>query len=775
MTTMLRFLTSSILLFVLTQSAAAQMISPDIDRPDEPFCYFSKPTDVIGVMDGRQATLVSPEGFFYTGWGELMFFTGNPPVAIDQRVKTLMHGDLPVVQYTFDRDGVRYEVRAFAATLDGDPGSPLVNFIRVTVANPGSAKRAAWWSAGVRYEGESNTTWGVADNRFGRPASAKILGQFEQAGTSFSRDWVYAFDADMVLRDSAVVYRFPSTPPPDRMMTLKTGYNEKQDSSPSKLYVSPTTPVGIVQYRLLLAPGESRTLDFIMPYEPMRRDHPQFSRLRTARFDDYLPRTVEFWEDIFSRGIDIQVPEEKVVNTFKASLVYDLIARNKEDGWFIQKVNDFQYHAFWLRDASCIVRMYDLSGYHDIARQCLAFFSRWQQPDGNFVSQGGQYDGWGETLWAYGEHFRLTGDREFAASVYPSVVRAVEWLKKARSDDPYHIIPVTTPGDNEDISGHITGHNFIALGGLKNAIALAVGLNKVDDEKAFEREYNDFHGAFLSRLKAAASRNDGAIAPGLDTIGGQDWGNLQSIYPEEILPPHDPLVTATLNRAISKYREGLMTYGDGSFLHHYVTLFNTETEIIRGDQERALNEFYSVLLHTSATHAGFEFAIRPWGTRDFMMNLSPHGWFAAEFRVLLRNMLVREEGSSLHLFSVISPEWVKPGRTISVKRAPTDFGVVNVEMTFNDSGAVVRLDAQFSRPPDSLVLHLPWFATPISATAEGSRLPVRNGEIVVPLNAKVIQLRWREEQSVGLSYDSAVQEYKKEYGERYKKFLESGE
>ncbi len=768
----------SMLLVLLTgteQKTLAQMLSPAIDREDEPFCYFSKPTDVIGVMDGKEGTLVSPEGYFYTGGGELMFFTGNPPEPVNQRVKTLMNGYLPVVQYQFERGGFSYEVRAFAATLDGNPESPLVNFIQVNIANIGTEPRTTFWSAAVRYEGESNTTWGVADNRFGRPAKANIPGQFEQAGVSFSRDWVYAFDGDMLLRDSALVYRFSSSPAPERMMTLKTGYNEKHDLRASALYVSPTTPVGIVQYRVALGPGKNMTLEFVMPSEPMHQDHPQFSRLRTARFADYLPGTVAFWEKIFARGIDIEVPEEKVVNTFKANLVYDLIARNKEDGWYIQKVNDFQYHAFWLRDASCIVRMYDVSGYHDIARQCLDFFPRWQQADGNFISQGGQYDGWGQTLWAYGQHYRLTGDREFAAAVYPSVVKAVAWLSKARAGDPYHIMPVTTPGDNEDISGHITGHNFIALGGLRNAIALADGLGEVDGAKTFRQEYEEYDKAFLACLKVAAARDGGAISPGLDTLGGQDWGNLQSIYPEEILQPDDPMVSSTLGHARRKYQEGIMTYGDGRYLHHYVTLFNTETEVIRGEQQKALEEFYAVLMHTSATHTGFEYAIRPWGTRDFMMNLSPHGWFGAEFRVLLRNMLVREEERNLHLFSVISPEWVKPGRRISLKRAPTNFGVVDAEMVSSDQGATVSLSANFTAKPDSVILHLPWFVAHVTATVDGKILPVVNGRVVLPTEARAVQLRWTIQKTGPIGYESAVQEYKKEYAERYRKFLETGE
>jgi len=120
---------------------------------------------------------------------------------------------------------------------------------------------------------------------------------------------------------------------------------------------------------------------------------------------------------IFVHGIDISVPEAKVINTFKANLIYDLIARDKISDDYVQMGNSFQYHAFWLRDSALIALMYDLSGYHEFARQVIDFFAKWQQPDGNFVSQGGQFDGWGQTLWIYGQHYQITHDRAFAEKV----------------------------------------------------------------------------------------------------------------------------------------------------------------------------------------------------------------------------------------------------------------------------------------------------------------------------------------------------------------------
>lgn len=132
---------------------SAQMVNPSIDAGSGLFSYYSKPTDEIGVMDAPSGTLVSPEGFLYTGYGELMFFTGDPAVPINQRVKTLLRGYLPVIQWGFVRDGIRYKFECFAATLDGKPSGTQVDFIRVQIKNTTKKTRVAWFSSGMRYEG----------------------------------------------------------------------------------------------------------------------------------------------------------------------------------------------------------------------------------------------------------------------------------------------------------------------------------------------------------------------------------------------------------------------------------------------------------------------------------------------------------------------------------------------------------------------------------------------------------------------------------------------
>lgn len=142
-------------------SVTAQMADPAIDHEDEPFCYFSQPTDLLGVMDGREGTLVTPEGYLFTGWGEMMFFAGNPPRPLAQRVQILHKGYLPVIGTPAKEAGIGYHFTLFAATLDGRAESPLINFIRVVISNPHPEERTVF-STAIRYQNEANTrAWAI--------------------------------------------------------------------------------------------------------------------------------------------------------------------------------------------------------------------------------------------------------------------------------------------------------------------------------------------------------------------------------------------------------------------------------------------------------------------------------------------------------------------------------------------------------------------------------------------------------------------------------------
>jgi hypothetical protein len=762
---------------------AAQMVDPEMDKQPGPFSYFSKPTDEIGAMYAPSATELTPEGFLYTGFGELMFFVGPEQTPISARIRTLEDGYLPVFSYTNVNFGITYRFTVFAASVGSGKGAGLpVNFVRVTMTNSGATDRAAFLTSGMRYQAIQTTEKPTGDNRFVRPIPASGVGQFHQPGEIFSKHWVYSQSASTFLRDGRALYLFPRQPEPKLSLTLHSHYNRAQPLKPTVLDIEPTTPTDVAAFTVLLGPGKSKSLDFKMPLEPVRMSTPEFNALDQADLDLAHTEVTSSWKEIIGRGMSIHLAESKVTDTFNASLVYCLMALNSVDGQAVQTVNQFQYHRFYLRDSADFVRMYDATGYSDIADHVLGqFFSR-QQSDGNFLSQPGQYDGWGEALWSFGDHYRRTHDLDFAQKVFPMVVRAVDWLEKARATDPLHIMPMSDVKDNEYVAAHLVGYNFLALDGLKAAISIASATGHDKDAQRFQSIYEDYRSCFMKLLDQAAQSESGYIPPSLDggDWKGTDWGNLLSVTPEPVLDAQDPRVTATLRHVQANYQEGIATYAvpeDGQYLHHYLTIKNTLTGLVRGEQQQAISELYGELLHTSSTHAGFEYAIRPWGTRDFEGNLAPHGWFAADYRNLVRNMMLREDGDDLHLFSAVSPEWIGAGKSIRIERAPSTFGAMDfsLDMPAEDS-AVLNLTTFFLHPPRKMILHLPWFMDVTSIVADGVSLPIMDGAAILPNTAKKVLVHWKRRQGASeMSYDRTVESYKAEYRKRYEHLLSTGE
>jgi hypothetical protein len=328
-------------------------------------------------------------------------------------------------------------------------------------------------------------------------------------------------------------------------------------------------------------------------------------------------------------------------------------------------------------------------------------------------------------------------------------------------NDPLGIMPITTPGDNEAIEGgHVTGHNFWALTGLKNAMVMAEGLGRKDEASRLKDLYETLNRNFLKVLERTLKQTGNYIPPGLDTLGGQDWGNLMGVYPEEILPPDHPAITETLRRSKEKYREKIMTYWNTTWLHHYLTMKNTETLVARGDQEEALDEFYAILAHSSSTQAGFEFSIKPWSDRDFHANLTPHGWFAAKYRNLLRDMLIRERNDELHLLSVVSPSWGSPDDEIVVKDAPTYFGKVSYAAVFKKNGLELKIEPEYLNAPKVVALHVPYFAE-YTGSSTGM---IRNNVLFIPTETKTLSVRWKRKPDAPIySFEKMVKWLKEEY------------
>jgi hypothetical protein len=286
-----------------------------------------------------------------------------------------------VIRYYLHAGAINYTVTVFSAAVGHRP----VNFVRVLLPNRGKWPAVAAWAAGLRYSGGKPEPDGQLPFRFARPAMPERIRQYAQPGASFDPSWVWAFAGRALTRDGQALLVFPRAPTDmDRRLTLRP--------DGMRLPVSQGTVFVEVEYRGRLGPGASRRLDFAMPVIPTPPHGGDYEAIATARFDVQLARPLRFWRDLYSRAIQLRLPEPKVVDTFYISLANMALPRYPATiGGWVQAVNKLQYNSFWLRDASIMANAFDLAGLHGLAAQDLEFVPSWQQPDGPFMPQ--KYDG----------------------------------------------------------------------------------------------------------------------------------------------------------------------------------------------------------------------------------------------------------------------------------------------------------------------------------------------------------------------------------------------
>jgi hypothetical protein len=786
------------------------MAPPEIDVNGQPFSYFAHPTDVLGAPYAPLASEVTPEGYVYTGFGELMFFTGNPPRPVDVRIKTLRSDYLPIVEYTAQRDGVRYDFTLVAIDRGGELAGAPLNFISVRVTNEARAPRAAFLGSAWRFSAPpTRLDSRLPAYRF-RQRMDQVPKRLLEGQDPFNPNWRYELKDGALLRDGRIVYLYPTDPAPDQtslsltdngLRTIRFFSGELGGNTNPKLTSTPETPMGLVLYRIALRPGESRQLTFKLPLVPAPEGGEGARLIRQASVDDALQATVNYWEKLVGKASPFSIPETKPQSALLANTIFNLLAIDKVGSDFIVNVNKFQYHRYFPGNCADMLVALDLFGLHDIAARCYAYTLKMQSPDGGIrvphhpVSQS--IETWGYVLWAWNRHYQLTGDRDFLARVYPGVRKGFEWERNVAAGDPLGVMPRSTAADDAFLKDtRQTGESLWTLIGLRNAIAMATAMGAAADEAAYRAEYDRYRAAFEKLLAAQTAKSGGWIPAALErTLLGNHWDNLLTLYPEPLFAPFDARVTATIRHSRADYREGIATFvwpravartRDGDqfderkLLHYWQSSNNAQNALVRGapeDQEAAVRDLYALLLHTTSTHAPQEFSTVPWGDRDNGggANILPDGASSAKIISLLRNMLVREDGEDLMLLSAISPEWARPGKTLVLRDAPTHFGPISATFAAAPGGWTLELRERFRRRPRHLLVRVPWFLRLNAAEADGKPVAIRDGQIVAPAGARRLRLLGAPRpEAPSLSFERAVADYQQEYRERYLRFLETG-
>ncbi|MGA2165159.1 MAG: hypothetical protein ABSH36_11910, partial [Solirubrobacteraceae bacterium] len=577
------------------------------------------------------------------------------------------------------------------------------------LAVPGMAAGAE-----VTPEGDLYTGWAEYELRFGRHLQA-----WNQPTRTLPKPGVPLLSstlADGGVRYTVTLFAVPVAGRPVTYETVRAVNGSAQaqraqvqmllargpTNAPGRPFATPGPNAPIVDhgrvFGVRLGPHRGASFTWQLPLEPSPAsaaaavrslDAPPLGAARTA--------LRSLWAGQEAGMMRIAVPEAKVNATYEAAIVEMLDSRIQTPTGWEQCPNRLQYRSFWVRDAAIETQALDLAGLHAAAAQNLSFIDTFQQPDGLFVSQPGQYDEWGQALWALAQHAELAGEPGYAAAQLGRMGAAIGWLSMATAGDPLGLLPASNPHDNELAYGHITGDDLWAAAGLRSAIAAATLAGQAGDASAAPAgqsaaatpaeasadatawtAVDQRFEAALDHAIAAAVAREGHIPPVLDAKGGQDWGNYWAAYPVQVLGARSPAVAATLRWARIHMAEGLPTYLNGGELHDYLGFRIFQAELARGEAADAVAGLYAELAHTTATDEGWETGVAPYGRRLSGTNLAPHGTFAAEYVALLRDMLVADTpAGGVQLLAGASPAWLGQGQHITVSAAPTDHGVIS--------------------------------------------------------------------------------------------------
>jgi hypothetical protein len=624
----------------------------------ESFDYFQNSWTLIGLKDYEHGTRISPDNQLLIGADpgqgeseadkatvELCYGRHLTPLSREQ-TKTLLDGWLPIILISASDGWVRYDFTLWATPL------PSVK----------DWEKAFGWPA----EGENFLNWiqVKATNTGAHPAEAKV-----------KIGW----------------YGSPS----------ETGQPEMLSMEP---VVSTWT----------LASGEHAECVARVPWSPVQ----PASDFAGEDPDLWLSRTEKFWRDLLESAALIEVPCEKARQALYASHVYQLITN---DHGVVHGGEGF-YDEFYIRDGAYQVMEFEEAGLSDTAEKAIRSFLAHQREDGRFESQKGQFDANGQDLWALWEYYKITGDLKWLEQAYPQMRKAVSWIMKARSeapaDSPFAGLLPNAVADGEYLwkgDHHIVGYDFWNLRGLLCTADAARVLGKTSDADLLSQEAERFRAA----INAAQDKTGLTYFPPSWEKEGTHWGNTETLWPAGIFDPNDPRVTG-LMKAVREthgggFKEGTIRWLGGApagpgqtpeaAIHPYMSAYTTMASLVRGEDERVVAEFYWYLLHSTATHAFPEGIF--FGRRFAWSNTIPHATGACNYALLLRHMLVHEEGDELHLLSAIPDWWLSEGQEIRIERLPTHFGEMSLCTHGEAEGIHVEIDPPHRNPPKRIVLHLP--------------------------------------------------------------------
>jgi len=204
------------------------------------------------------------------------------------------------------------------------------------------------------------------------------------------------------------------------------------------------------------------------------------------------------------------------------------------------------------------------------------------------------------------------------------------------------------------------------------------------------------------------------------------------LYPCRVFPPQHPIVNGTIayfqgNAKLHIAPEGF--YGTHPDRWSYTQANLGASYLQRGEYAHA-QRLLDTFVRAMWLPGSWSENIREPHSRTVLGD-QPHIWATALYVLMLREFLLREEGEALLIADGLHPLWLPAGKSLSVKKAPTEFGsAVDYTLRRSQDGQQITLDALAKGPAPIRFVWTPrGFGKLVSARLNGKDYPVEAGEL----------------------------------------------
>ena len=467
-----------------------------------------------------------------------------------------------------------------------------------------------------------------------------------------------------------------------------------------------------------VAPGANAHGWLVRPHEAYESELPS---LRNRDWDREFAAALDPWRAILAAAGQFVIPDRGVMSAFRASLADLYVMREPLAGGYTGTICGTElYRSTNPFEPSLAAIALDQMGQHEAAAEGLRVHLDMQEPDGNWNDpRGWAHDMWGAAgmkAWAAMEHYKLTGDSAYLQAVYPRLLASSRWQAEQRKRTGTEGLMPRGMGDgglmsHNDHFGVFYPHNFLAVMADRLAMEAAIVLGRQDQAAELKDIYQTALKDLRRSLEHGAIQSDaGRWIPGSPgDPSGSRWGALYSLFPTRILEPDDSLIEGTLRKIESNLsaagqpvHTGWME--DGTWAA--ITLDNlAEAHLMRGEGDASAGYLYSTLNHATPLVTWCEErGLEPGSSKT--SGDRQHLWTPLAVVRLIRDSLVMEQDSELHLAAGTARHWLAPGSAIGVQEAATHFGNMSYRLTSSAEALRATIDPPRRSPPSALVLHL---------------------------------------------------------------------